>query len=468
MRSFEFYLVGGCVFAIVWPALFGVRPRRGIVAVALLGLVIAQWQVEGFRWQLLPLYIVALGLAAGDLVAVEERHLPWFRRVGRGIFGLVGLGLVVAPALILPVPQLPLPAGPLTIGTTTTEVRSVVPDGGFGGDRTGHRTVVVRAWYPAQPVDKQKPEPWVSDFDVVVPAFARHIGRPGFFFDQARYTRSHAYRDAPVAAGAFPLLIYSHDWGEFDTIAIDQIESLVSQGYVVIAVDHPGGAVATVVDGRVIPLATGALDPPDATAEEKAAAQAGVIDTFASDVTAVLDEVAQGTEGALGDLAAAIDQDAVGMWGHGVGGGAVLDVCLTDPRCKAVAGLDALVAPFPDQLLATTATRPMLLMRSDAWRGNENDAVLKGMVARSRTMTYWVDVLGADSSDFVAAPVISPVADRLGLKGPIDGRRVMMINHRFLSGFFDRFLLGTGSAALDTATFPEVNVEVVDNRNVSG
>ncbi len=464
MRSFELYLAGACVFAIVWPALFGVRPRRGLVAILLPVLVVLQWQVEGFRWQLLPLYIVAIGLAAGDVVAVEERHLPWFRRVGRGIFGLVGLGLVVAPAVILPVPQLPLPAGPSIIGTMTAEVSSVVPEGGFGGDRTGHRTVVARVWYPAGSVERQKPEPWEPDFDVVVPAFAREMGRPGFFFDQARYTRSHAYEDAPVAEGAFPLLIYSHGWGEFSTIALDQIESLVSQGYIVVALDHPGGAVATVVDGRVIPLAAEALDPPDATADQKLAAEAAVIDTFAADITAVLDEIERGPQGAFGALTEAIDPEAVGMWGHGIGGGAVLEVCLTDPRCKAVAGLDPIVESFPDPLLATTATRPMLLMRSDPWRDNVNDAVLKGIVARSQTMTYWVDVLGADTSDFLATPAISPVADRLGLKGPIDGQRVMMINHRFLAGFFDRFLLGTGSAALDTASFPEVNVELLDNR----
>jgi dienelactone hydrolase len=468
VRSFELYLAGGCVFAIVWPALFGVRPRRGVVALGMPLLVIVQWQIEGFRWQLLPLYIVALGLAVGDVVAVDERHLPWFRRVGRGIFGLVGLGLVVAPAVILPVPQLPLPAGPSTIGTATAEVTGVVPEGGFGGDRTGHRTIVVHAWYPAVSVENQQPEVWEPNFDVVVPAFARRVGRPGFFFDQARFTRSHAYEDAPVADGAFPLLIYSHGWGEFSTIALDQIESLVSQGYIVISIDHPGGAVATVVDGQVIPLATDALDPPDANAAEKKAAEAAVIDTFASDVRAVLDEVDRGPHGALGDLVTAIDHEAIGMWGHGIGGGAVLEVCLTDPRCKAVAGLDPIVDSFPDALLATTATQPMLMMRSDLWRGNENDAVLRGLVARSQTVTYWVDVLGADTSDFVSAPVISPFADRLGLKGPIDGQRVMMINHRFLSGFFDRFLLGTGSAALDTATFPEVNVEVVDNRLVGG
>jgi hypothetical protein len=122
------------------------------------------------------------------------------------------------------------------------------------------------------------------------------------------------------------------------------------------------------------------------------------------------------------------------------------------------------VTPLPNPVLATTSRKPMLLMRSDPQRGTENDAVLRGIVERSQTLTYWVDVLGAESSDFVATPLVSPIADRLGLKGPIDGRRVMMINRRYLTGFFDRFLHGTGSAALDTADFAEVDVEIVDRR----
>lgn len=40
----------------------------------------------------------------------------------------------------------------------------------------------------------------------------------------------------------------------------------------------------------------------------------------------------------------------------------------------------------------------------------------------------------------------------------------MMINRRYLIGFFDRFLLGTGSAALDTARFSEVDLEFIDRR----
>ena len=174
--------------------------------------------------------------------------------------------------------------------------------------------------------------------------------------------------------------------------------------------------------------------------------------------------VEAGVDGAYGELTEAMDSTSIGLWGHGMGGAAVVQVCLTDERCDAVAGQDPRVENLPDAVLANTAVRPMLLMRSDPWRDTPNDAVLRGIVARSDAITYWVDVRGADTSDFLATPVISPAMARLGLRGPIDGNRVMIINRRFLAGFFDRFLLGTGTAALDTADFTEVDVEIIDQR----
>jgi hypothetical protein len=56
---------------------------------------------------------------------------------------------------------------------------------------------------------------------------------------------------------------------------------------------------------------------------------------------------------------------------------------------------------------------------------------------------------------------LSPVAQQLGLTGPIPAGRVIPIVDRYLLGFFDVYLLETGSAALDTASFDEVTVEVI-------
>lgn len=463
MRTFETYLAIACVTAIVWPALFGVRPRRGIVAVALPAAIIVQWQIEGFRWPLLILYLVALGLAVGDFVTLE-RHLPWYRRAGRAVFGPIGLGLAISPALLFPVPELPIPSGPLAIGTTTAELTHPELRETYGAAPGRRRTIKAQIWYPAHPDADERPLPWEPDIDVVAPALADRVGLPGFIFNSARYTSSSSYPDAPVAEGGFPLVIFSHDWEGFRSIVLSQVENLVSQGYVVVAIDHTFAAVATVIGGEPRLLDEDALGEPDADDDARAEAEVEMIEIFAADIGLVLDEIAEGSEGAFGPAGGAADNTVVGLWGHGIGGAAALQVCLVDARCDAVVGLDPRVENLPDQVLAATATRPMLLMRSDPHRGTPNDAVLRGIVARSETITYWVDVFGADTGDFVSAPLVSPIAAQLGLRGPIDADRAIAINRRFITGFFDRFLLGTGSAALDTATFSEVDVEIIDRR----
>jgi len=463
VRPLETYLVIACAVGVVWPALFGVRTRRGVMAAVLVGLVVLQWQVEGYRWPLFLLYVVAVGMAVGDVVAVE-RELPWARRVGRFLFGPLGLLFAVAPAFLFPVPELPVPSGPLQIGTETLTLRHPELVDEWGEHPGRRRQINVQIWYPAHVEEDAVPLRWQPEDDHVGPALARRHRLPGFFFNSARYTDTHSYPGATVDEGGFPLVVYSHGWEGFRTNSIAQVENLVSQGYVVIAIDHTHVAVATVIDGEPVYIDDAALGDPDADLATRQQAEAEIIDVMAQDIRLVLDEVEAGAEGAFGELAAAMDPTSVGLWGHGMGGAAALQVCITDDRCDAIAGQDPKVEFLPDPVLANTATKPMLFMRSDPWRGNDNDAVLRGVVARSETITYWVDVRGADSTDFLTTPVVSPIAPQLGMRGPIDANRVIVINRRFVTGFFDRFLLGTGSAALDTVDFAEVDVEVVDRR----
>ena len=72
-----------------------------------------------------------------------------------------------------------------------------------------------------------------------------------------REIQTHAFENAPIISGSnrFPLLIFSHGGGVPTFGYTSQIEDLVSQGYVVAAIEHTyeDGAVAF-PGGRVFPL----------------------------------------------------------------------------------------------------------------------------------------------------------------------------------------------------------------------
>lgn len=463
LRRLELVLAVVCAAAIVWPALFGTRSRRGLVFLAAIGAAISQLVLEGFRWQLTPVYLVALGLGLGDLLSVE-RDLPWWRRVSRPVLGLVGLGMMVLPAVIFPVPILPEPGGPLQVGTVTLEV--VFPERleAYGETPdTQPRRVMVQIWYPAEAVDQPVAVPWTNDLDVLGPALARRIGLPAFSLSHTSYTAAHAVPSAPALAGTYPVVLYSHGWTGFRSIAVNQMEMLASHGYIVIAPDHAYGALVTrFPDGAIINFDPDALPDEEAVEPDFYTDRAvQLVDTFADDLVGLVDALALGESGPFGSMAAHADLGRIGAYGHSAGGGAAVRFCLSDERCDAVLGMDAWVEPVPDRIIANEATIPMLFMRSDGWRGTPNDGRLRGLAERSDAVTYWIGIEGAGHNDFVVTPFFSPIAARLGMKGPISLGRVVPIIDRFLRGFFDSALLGAGTAAVEQNPFDEVTLEVL-------
>lgn len=430
-----------------------------MLSVALLG----QLQVEGFRWQMIPLYLVAIGLAVGDVFFLD-RHLEWSRRLIRGVLGVTGLLLASALPVVLPVPEVPAPSGPDPIGTMTVDLIDRSRDELYGPDPGEPRELVAQVWYPAAGLEDTPPLVWSSDWEVVAPAISRNMGFPGWFLNHTQYSLSHARPTVPIAGGTFPVVIFSHGWQGVRSIALNQVEHLVSNGYIVIAPDHTYLAAATVLaDGEV------AYDDPDALPDsEDVAADVyeqsamDLVATQAADLVTILDELETGQDGAFAGIAGAVDHSRIGIYGHSSGGGAAVKTCLQDERCAAVLGMDPWVEPLDEADLRINITKPALFMRSGEWLDTPNDGLLQGIAGRGESVTYMVDIADASHNDFVMTPLLSPASSQLGLTGDIPGGRIITIVDNYVLGFFDVFLLGTGPAALDSVTFPEATVSVID------
>jgi predicted dienelactone hydrolase len=483
MRLFESIQLTAVVVAVLLPVALGKRFGRGRMAGILIAAMVAQLVFEGYRWQLFPLEMATVGLAIGDSLW-DERRVRGVHRFRRGTLGAASLVLLSAPVFLLPVPSLPRPSGSFSVGTrvlaltdpdrieaygltepdTEASTTTTTPPSEAGAPEGVHRRIVVQVWYPTTPDQIGAPASWADDMDVVAPALSRYLGFPGFFLNHTIGLPSNSYLDAPVLAGEFPVIVYSHGWTGFRDVAVDQMEELASHGYIVVAADHTYGAIATRFPdtGEVAYLDPRALPPEDDTKpDDYNAAAETLVETFTDDIHLEVASLEAGPDGPFGDLAEHADLNHLGVYGHSTGGGAAVRYCLDSARCTAVAGLDPWVEPVPDRSVAKEVQMPSMFIRSDGWRGTPNDMRLRGLAERSPSLDYWIGLEGAGHNDFVVTPLFSPIADQLGLKGPIESDRVITIVHNYLVAFFDRYLLGVGGATLDQPPPPEVEFEVV-------
>jgi len=81
------------------------------------------------------------------------------------------------------------------------------------------------------------------------------------------------------------------------------------------------------------------------------------------------------------------------------------------------------------------------------------------LVERSTAPVIWVGIDQANHNDFVMTPLLSPLAEQLGLKGPIPAEEIVPLLHEYLDAFFDVALMGGGGATFNRTPPAGVSVE---------
>jgi predicted dienelactone hydrolase len=421
-------------------------PVAVTVALGTLLAATAHVLTEGARWQLTPLYLAA---AVVVLASTYDLARPPEARAGRGGWALIALLALTggAAAWALPVPELPAPSGPEPVGTTVVELVDADRLDRYGPSPADPRRLVLQVWYPADSEAQASPGPWVPSGTRFGRQAASWLGLPPFTLDHVGLVRSHAAVDTPPTPrpGALPVVLYSHGWGGFRTIQSGLAESLASHGYVVAALDHTHGAVATSFpDGEIVPIDPAAL-PEGVSGQAYDTAAERLVETFAEDLAFALDEL---EAGAVPELAGRLDLDAVGVVGHSTGGGAAVELCADDRRCAAVVGFDPWVEPVPDAVLGEGLRVPFLALRSAEWVGNDNDARLRRLRASSSGPAALVAVEGTTHRDVTMLSFLSPLTSRAGLTGPTPAARTHALTEAWTTAWFDHHLRGSGSDPL--------------------
>ena len=468
MRLLEIIIPLLLAIYLLWPH---PRPRivRFLPALALI-VTLIHFFIEGYRWQMIPLYVLTLILIMSSLMKIKIQA-DWPAAASTLNLRLAQGGAVILLAvstvlpILLPVPSIPKPDGTLEVGTTIFELTDESRKEIYSG-KDEPRKFMVQIWYPANPLPEDKKAPWMPRSDIYGPAISTFLKLPSFFLDHVALAKTPAYLDAPIKETSKPyaVILFSHGWNGFNAQNTGQMIQLASRGYVVIAVNHTYGAVATVFpDGNIAYNNPSAL-PNGVPDDEYEIAARKLVNQWAGDLAYTLDYIGIWNSDIRNSYYSKFDFNRIGVYGHSTGGGAAIQFCGTDPRCKALLGMDPFMRPVSAEVLANGVSQPSFFIFSQSWADlvdSKNNQLFNQFYPKISDSKGAISINGTKHYDFSDLPLLSPITPQLGLKGPLNGKRVIEIVDIYLIDFFEMTLNGKPSNLFngDFTDFPEVKLK---------
>ncbi|MBL8270284.1 alpha/beta hydrolase family protein [Steroidobacter sp.] len=349
-------------------------------------------------------------------------------------------------------------------------------------DPTDKRKVMVQVWYPAAVPRNAKRAPYVLN---------PQLYSKDHWLHQVEHVRTQSFLNAPLTASdeAFPILIYNHGNGQPHFSGTFQTEFLASQGYVVVAIGHPGSSgIERFPDGTTYEndgLKWNAERPQTSNSRDEPFGREGVeygfthsdLSLFVKDISFVLDRLTQLATDPKSRFYRRIDLQRVGAWGWSLGGLQALQAARDDERVRAAANLDGWPHGLagPQGVVTLGSERPVMLMFNPANGGPRvpgppGGEVSVGEVESSyaastyfwtllrRTAADWyhVTVARTNHGSFSDLPLFEPVAPK-----NLHPRAAHAIVNAYTLAFFDRYVRGdvaSTSLLSGDGAYPEVTL----------
>lgn len=427
MRSMEMLSAFINIVLLGWLILARTKSRRAM----LIGLAISAIAVlfhgimEGMRWQMVPIYLITIIPIV--ILGVQSIFEPK-ERTGKGsrIRRILALSLAflygiiaVALPIVLPVFTFEKPAGPYSIGTVTYDWIDEQREETFTAEAGDKRELMVQIWYPAELQASGTREHYLSDAGPFAEGYSKLLNMPKALFTTFEHVRTHAVEDAAIATRepAYPVLLFSHGFSGHKNQNTFQIEQLVSEGYIVVGIDHTYSSMASVfADGRVawlVPQDTDSADYLDQANEG-----------WVEDVKFVLHQLEQlANHDPEERFTGRLDMEKVGMFGHSFGGATSTQMLMRDDRITAAINMDGIL--YGKQRVPEGGLKkPFLLMSADhslqiaqTIPDRQQAEMIERMLTRYEHAAdggnYWLIINNMDHTGFSDFYLISPLIERM-------------------------------------------------------
>lgn len=411
--------------------IFRTRISYRIVNFALLILYIAsiiQLIFVGYKWQYVPLYIIIFIVTTLHFLNTEIKNK--FSKVIYYVLIISIIGIGVTLTYILPVPKFEVENKKYSVGYE--EFHVVVSDREqpkafyelSNLTSTGSRELLIDIYYPSN--DKTEVIQLFKDVDTnwgktVIRYLNRTwgISLPEFLLSHLNLSYFDIGTNLERLNNKSPVVIYTHGWSGEKIFATDQLITVASQGYVVVALDHTGLAMFTELPSGTI-YNTGSTEN----------------STKVHDVMYEMSLDIENTINYLENTNYYADFSNISLIGHSTGGGSAHLYCSRN-NCNSLILQDPFFVPLLEELETIDLVTDSYFIYSEDWYNGYEDInelseieVYRDYVTNKGFANGFYMTQSAHY-DFIAFGAISPLAKYTFLKGRIDYKDSLKANNRF-------------------------------------
>ncbi|MHA7964696.1 alpha/beta hydrolase family protein [Paenibacillus sp. CAU 1782] len=465
MRLLEWLIILsgiGCAIGYFWGARLK-RPAALLLTLLPLVFLASHALLEGMRVFMIPAYTGAV-LAILFLWKARKRRV----RLGALAF-LTAIVLLNGASLylvhLLPVFKLPEPTGSYAIGTVQRQLIDESRLETFGGEPGEKREVPINIWYPVDKTSVQgkQREHYPSE---LADAVSLVFDLPSWLLGHLSLVSTHVVEEAALsdAASRYPVILFSPGIRSTRFQSMTIIEELVSNGYIVVGMDHPYTSARVKLhngsEAFYVP------EYPEWTSTDIYDHNVVGVGARAQDAIFVLDSLTEwNSQDPDGLLAGKLDLNHVGIFGHSYGGATTAEALALDERFKAGLSLEG---GFWGTVSSTSLRQPFMYMMTentikslDPTSGasekvvyDEFDADMRYVMNHSLNDTYYLEIEGFYHQSFTDIALLSPSL----FSKDMDPVHTVDLSRTYVKAFFDQYLLGAEQVLLKgpSPAYPEV------------
>ena len=327
------------------------------------------------------------------------------------------------------------------------------------------RLLMTQVWYPADTALLKQKSKYIDNKNALTETIKLQGYKvPKILSNQIGYVDCNSWENAtPIQNKKFPVIIFSHGHGGLRTQNTNQVEELVSHGYIVVAVDHtfdagfiqfPNGDISYSLTARVN----------DEGVKETAEEFYTRFSYRADDIKFLIDQINH-FDKYNDKIFSIMNQDNLGIFGHSFGGMTSFYSGFHNPQIKSCYSLDGWFEPMPDTLVLKNINKPIFQLgqnnQGEIKYWNElNYQKLEKIAKNNSNLSIVIDIPGSYHYDYTDFTYFSYLSKKLKFSGEVSPTKMAKIMNATLVGFFNHTLKDYESIdpSIYKNEFPEIDV----------